>query len=475
MDKYSGKYFTQNHSITSTANSQSGKNAIQLMDNRPVSALQQKLSTIQKKTNSENNLSDENNLHTEGNQNPVQLQSTTRTVNNNSTIQLAKAKNPTRRNKVHDRVKKTKRFDINPLREYHDIKNNVSQKVTSTKLYLQKVEKQLDDDGDIALLGSYRNRLNKIYSDTKDLLNEIITLPPTKGRLRSQTVDRDKLASQLRGCQFYLHKVVTEIKKVFPMNAGGFGAKGRAHDMKAEVNPHAIPFGAPLNNHYFQNITLNGATPNVNVYKKSATVAKQKLGPLQVLGSTYPNNASVSKAVLLNNVDQSLGSINTPQDVTFRDTPVGKGRGDGQYKNMANTNAAGYAWLLGRVGNQRWEWLHIRGAGLGGKTDSTNLVAGARDANTHMIPFESNIRHLGTAVKNHPTKYSRLRVVWSVSGQVAKYAYKTIRIKWTLFRKDSSKKATGDVSFKPLDTANNISKNEVTKIENLLNDIRSGL
>jgi len=475
MDKYSGKYFTQNHSITSTANSQSGKNAVQLMDNRPVSALQQKLSVIQKKTNSENNLSDENNLHTEGNQNPVQLQSTTRTVNNNSTIQLAKAKNPTRRNKVHDRVKKTKRFDINPLREYYDIKNNVSQKVSSTKLYLQKVEKQLDDDGDIALLGSYRNRLNRIYSDTKDTLNELITLPPVKGRLRSQTGDRDKLAGELRGYQFYLYKVITEIKKVFPMNAGGFGAKGRAHDMKAQVNPNPVPFGTPLNNHYFQNITLNGATPNVSVYKKSATVAKQKLGPLQVLGSTYSNNAFVSKAVLLNNVDQSLGSINTPQDVTFRDTPVGKGRGDGQYKNMANTNAAGYAWLLGRVGNQRWEWLHIRGAGLGGKTDSTNLVAGARDANTHMIPFESNIRHLGTAVKNHPTKYSRLRVIWSVSGQVAKYAYKTIRIKWTLFRKDSSKKATGDVSFKPLDTANNISKNEVTKIENLLNDIRSGL
>lgn len=259
------------------------------------------------------------------------------------------------------------------------------------------------------------------------------------------------------------------------MNAGGFGAKGRAHNMKAEVNPNPVPFGTPLNNHYFQNITLNGATPNVNVYKKSATVAKQKLGPLQVLGSTYANNSPVFKNILLNNVDQSLGSINTPQDVTFRDTPVGKGRGDGQYKNMANTNAAGYAWLLGRVGNQRWEWLHIRGAGLGGKTDSTNLVAGARDANTHMIPFESNIRHLGTAVKNHPQKYSRLRVIWSVSGQVAKYAYKTIRIKWSLFRKNNTQKATGDVSFKPLDTSNNISKNEVTKIENLLNDIRSGL
>ncbi|PIF29813.1 hypothetical protein CLU81_0197 [Flavobacterium sp. 9] len=50
MDQYSGKYFTQNHSITSTANSQSGKNAIQLMDNRPVSALQQKLSGLATKS-----------------------------------------------------------------------------------------------------------------------------------------------------------------------------------------------------------------------------------------------------------------------------------------------------------------------------------------------------------------------------------------------------------------------------------------
>jgi hypothetical protein len=142
---------------------------------------------------------------------------------------------------------------------------------------------------------------------------------------------------------------------------------------------------------------------------------------------------------------------------------------------MNNTNAAGYAWLLNLLGNQRWEWLHIRGAGLGGTTDSSNLVAGARDANTHMIPFESNIRHLGTAVKNNPAKYSKLKVVWSANGYIAKHAYNWIHITWNLFRKDGKKQATGAVSFQPLHTGSNISKKEVEKLEEILNDIRRGL
>jgi len=127
------------------------------------------------------------------------------------------------------------------------------------------------------------------------------------------------------------------------------------------------------------------------------------------------------------------------------------------------------------LGNQRWEWLHIRGAGLGGKTDSTNLVAGARDSNTHMIPFESNIRHLGTAVKNNSKKYSYLDVKWSVSGKLAKHAYQIIRIQWSLIKIGGAKQASGDVFFKPLDIGNNISKNEVNKIEEILTDIRNEL
>lgn len=43
MDHYSGKYFAQNNSITATANSQNGKNAIQLKDNREQSSAQKKL------------------------------------------------------------------------------------------------------------------------------------------------------------------------------------------------------------------------------------------------------------------------------------------------------------------------------------------------------------------------------------------------------------------------------------------------
>jgi len=460
MDQYSEKHFVQNHSKTAIANNQNGKNAIQLMDNRPISALQQKLSTIQKKSN------------------PVQLQTVTPTKNN-STIQLVRSRQTTgRKNNKKTAAKKIKATEKNvysPNLQYYDNKISVSRKANAVKSYLEIVKLQLEDDEEISLLKSYETKVNEIQSETKAIYRNIISLPPPRGYLRSQNVERNKLANQLIAQEKYLNIVISEIKKVFPMNAGGFGAKGRAHDIDTDVNPTSAPFGKTLNNHYFSNFWLDGIASDINVYKQSDIAPQQKKGPLQILGSPYANNSNISKIILLNQINNLLPSIQAPQKITFTNTPVGKDRGDGQYKNMANTNAAGYAWLLGLVGNQRWEWLHIRGAGLGGTTDSTNLVAGVRDANTHMIPFESNIRHLGTAVKKHSDKYSKLEVIWSVSGQIATHAYETIRISWGLFRHNGTLKATGDISFQPLNTSNNISKNEVAKIENLLTEVRNGL
>ncbi|MNQ25727.1 hypothetical protein D3C85_389490 [compost metagenome] len=483
MDQYSEKYFAQDHSKTAIANSQNDKNAIQLIDNRPISALQQKLSIIQKKTNSENSkntLSDERNLQTEENHNPAQLNTETPAVKRNNTIQLARTKQTTRRNTARrdttkPKIKKTDTYLYNPHREYQEIKLSISKKANAAKFHLENVKPQLEDDEEISLLESYESNVNKIDSKASNILIKIKSLPASKGPLRSQNVARNTLAGELNGYNKYLNILLIEIRNIFPMNVGGFGAKGRAHDIQTDVNPFYAPFGKTLNNHYFQNFTLDGIAPQVNVYKQSAIAPKQKAGPLQILGFSYANSSNPDKLSLQNKVDNSLKAIQTTQDVWFTNTPVGKDRGDGQYKNMANTNAAGYAWLLGLVGNQRWEWLHIRGAGLGGKTDSTNLVAGARDANTHMIPFESNIRHLGTAVKKHSDKYSKLQVIWSVSGQIAKFAYDTIRIQWNLFRNNNTLKAKGDVSFQPLNTNNNISKNEVAKIEDLLSEVRNGL
>ncbi|WP_335932008.1 eCIS core domain-containing protein [Streptomyces sp. PTD5-9] len=72
-------------------------------------------------------------------------------------------------------------------------------------------------------------------------------------------------------------------------------------------------------------------------------------------------------------------------------------RGSGQDSAMGNVNAIGAAALANRIHGtnftmeQRWEWLHIRGAQLGGSTAGGNLVAGIYATNSAMIPFENQV------------------------------------------------------------------------------------
>ncbi|KRD10385.1 hypothetical protein ASE21_11800 [Flavobacterium sp. Root901] len=480
MGYFSEKKPTQHK--PAVAQNQITKKTAPLTDNRPVSVVQQKLSeniqknpfpiVMQRKTqdDTDEEISDE----------PVQMKSSN-VPQTHHVIQLGISKNNTAKKSKNNQQKSRRRqkleYEMNPAKEYLDIKNAIDQKIVAAYKYIKKVKEQLDDDADVNLINTYSNRFTKISKKARLTVREIQKLPPAPRRaLRSQTTDRDLLMAKLNGYSNLVTKVKWELVQVFPMNKGGFGAKGRAHNMETEVNPSTVPNDKTLNNHYFNNITLDGKTSAVKVYKKTATAPNQASGPLQIMGQNYTNQplSTTDKAKLQKKLDKNLANINIPQNAVFTNTPVGRDRGDGQYKSMGNTNAAGYAWLLNRLGGQRWEWLHIRGAGLGGMTDSTNLVAGTRDANTHMIPFESNIRHLGTAVKNS-NKYSRLSVTWSAFGQIAKYAYSKITISWTLFKKGGGKKATGYVSFDPLDTSNNISKNEVDKIEEILTDIRQGL
>ncbi|MBD2358718.1 DUF4157 domain-containing protein [Tolypothrix sp. FACHB-123] len=106
-----------------------------------------------------------------------------------------------------------------------------------------------------------------------------------------------------------------------------------------------------------------------------------------------------------------------------------KDRGGGQIQAMNKTNAAAYAYgkeITGAL-EKNWEWLHIQGAGLGGETASTNLVAGTYSANSHMIPFEGQIKALSTlANSDHP-----LNVAWKIEmGGKGKFHCKKITIEW---------------------------------------------
>src|SRR5690606_34640642 len=119
----------------------------------------------------------------------------------------------------------------------------------------------------------------------------------------------------------------------------------------------------------------------------------------------------------------------------YNNTPVGVNRGAGQYISMGNTNATSYAWLTDVQGwnTTRWEWLHVRGASLGGRTDGTNLVVGTRDCNTHMIPFESNLKSLAKIARENPN-YSHVDVIFDVENidPAAKHKVEKITIEWKL-------------------------------------------
>lgn len=365
--------------------------------------------------------------------------------------------------------------EINPLVEGEMYNLNM----TYNKIleYIKKVKSQLEDDEDIKLI----NKIEKTSFDFwKEAIDNYEKLKKNPRVERTRSSNKNKGTSTLEisiiNLKIDLNKEFKTLKHYFPVNSGGFGAKGRAHDIETEFQPKT-DFKRDTN--FTENISLNRNKIKNNVYKKSLTNTKESTGPLLVNGiAYYPNNDKTSVVLPM------LGEVNTSQTANFTNTPAGKDRGYGQYKNMGNTNAAGYAWASGiPLGGQRWEWLHIRGAGLGGNTDSSNLVTGTRDANTHMIPFESNIRTLGTLV-GKSNIYDNLWVKWSVSGEKSSHAFSNIKIEWQLNHKDDPNKMTdendliateGEANFKPLYTASNISKKEVEKLETALKEVRDTL
>ena len=169
-------------------------------------------------------------------------------------------------------------------------------------------------------------------------------------------------------------------------------------------------------------------------------------------------------------------------------------RGPGQYSAMNATNARGYAWATNTMGHDStdWEWLHIRGASLGGETNSKNLVLGTRDANTHMIPFESNLKSLAKIAFNNKNKFNGLDVTWTTSQpkQGTSHVVDSITIKWELKQKSASASASasaaqqsspgdlkisGEATFRPLKTDTVLSKKEIELLSKALTDARTGL
>lgn len=374
------------------------------------------------------------------------------------------------------------------------------------EVYANKVRPSLEDDDDIDYLETLVTSARNFARRAKDNASRATTAGFRPGRLRTRSASKRYYSSKRLPIKFYkndyeekvdknvrsIFRVLVELKREFKVSSGSFSAKGRAHDddtMGAEtVLPGNRPStGKRIDNTYLSGVTLNGQalTNQVGIAKNKPKNTFESAGPVTV-GGKHPNLSQGVPPNLLGQTEARMTNLNTNGaggwTASYTGTPIKRGRGAGQYANMANTNATGYAWMLSIPGwqSQRWEWLHVRGAGLGGFTNGTNLVVGTRDSNTHMMPFEANVSKLGTIARTN-SNFSRLDVRWTVGGKYkgANHAPNRIQMNWKLNKSSTAGQGIaepqGQASFNPLVTGTSISKKEVVTLETALKSVRDNL
>lgn len=133
-------------------------------------------------------------------------------------------------------------------------------------------------------------------------------------------------------------------------------------------------------------------------YASDVQVARSKHSQFMAMGQYYNHDFSdISSQDELANLKRSFESLQVPEGQDWRMDLTSRDRGDGQAKAMQSWNALGAAAFANRFYgknfplNQNWEWLHIRGAQIGGVTAGKNLAAGLYVTNSEMIPYENQI------------------------------------------------------------------------------------
>lgn len=236
-----------------------------------------------------------------------------------------------------------------------------------------------------------------------------------EGEIRIATTRINALVTRLKGLESRSHS-----------------AKARAHDVGGEVvdndGSDAIYAGIQIGGHAiankFQPVDVSLKPPDT----KSVINLEHKSEKTATVHDIDPEVEAREKE-RIKRLAQDLAPAQSKIGVTYRAPARYADRGPGQANSMGGINAATYAWALDlpHALTTDWEWLHIQGAGLGGATNSTNLLPGLYDANTLMIPFESNIKILA----RHASNFMPLSVDFIVLGpRAGQHAAQSIQIKW---------------------------------------------
>lgn len=332
----------------------------------------------------------------------------------------------------------------------------------------------VEDDEDMAMLQKYEMQLNKDVTRGNALVPRFNQAAPT---------NRMHHADSLVTVRRRINGVLLKLRLYFRPAGGGFGAVGRATEVPGRtVNPgQKNGSGQQQANRFLALTDLNGKNMTATHHVTGAQDAPSYAGSisLQVCGSNNPEVIHQHADV----VNGRLGQLTKPtaQKKEAADNFIAVGRGQGQAAAMEGTNARGYAWWYGFAGwdTTQWEWLHVRGAGLGGATNSGNLVLGTRDANTQMMPYESNMRNL-QAIAKESADYTGVEATWTVSGPEKPHAYREILMHWEVPPTAKGvlagrQRLHGNVIIHPLVSTGVLSKAEVRHIEQELLKIREAM
>jgi len=395
------------------------------------------------------------------------------------------------------------------------------------------IKEQIDDDDDMANVENFESRLDTAVTRGNALVDDFDTAemdtrrrsrsrsrsefalfeergsPPARRRSRSRSRDRGRGRSRERsrvssmgldssppradfrrgrspvrtykketimlkmqsvwGSVFDIEKVLNQYFP--PTSGGGFSAKGRANHIET-INNYAKGYVA-------DDTWLGGRT----IYKRRSKSLPEFASKPVIWGraDNYDLSPREKTGALAELEEDGIRRGLSPSlRIPYKGTPTRKSRDGGQAANMGKTNATAYAMLSNIAGwdTKKWEWLHVRASSLGGATNGTNLVVGTRDANTHMMPFEANIKHIATAIGRSPV-YDRIEADYDFGGvdQHARHKVSSISLSWRIFTKAAPTTVSYQktFSFNPLMTTSSISKDEVGILEDTLKAERESL
>jgi hypothetical protein len=332
----------------------------------------------------------------------------------------------------------------------------------------------VEEDEEVEHLNQLEQRLDPLVTEGNNAI----------GRFNQTTgfehwYEHGEIAEHLVEIRLGINEVVGELNFYFRPGHGGFGALGRATEVGGREVVEGPRHGGPeAPDRFIADTALDGVAMTTTHHVTGGAGHAHEAGPISILvaGRNVIDNEEEA-------VTQALSQIPAPQaqEKAAADNFVARNRGDGQAAAMGSTNARGYAWFHDIEGWNvtRWEWLHLRGAGLGGATHGSNLVLGTRDANTQMIPYESNLRSLHGVVRESGN-YTGVHATWHPDGERLRHAYSRIQMQWRAPRNQKGINAgapeiSGQVIIHPLAVGEVLSKAEVRHIEAALKEVRDSV